>query len=505
MGIKHIKSWVAVFASMMIFALQSEAQDYQPGRVYTKAERDSLRFQVEQHPDSLSYHMSYIYSYWPDKDALLSQYRMWMKQFPDVVAVPLSLGTMFYRGEYPEAKEFLSAALLLNPHLPEAYYMLSMDAHRWGNKVAAMEFMRRAWQEAPDNASYGFYFTMDLGRQYPDSFRSKVYELAKRYPDDERAAQGLFILGTSGSNVNVKMAVLEDLIKFYPPSRFRWSASGLLRLYDFYLPEYPEKALALSSEMANEYRGPRDTLARQVIEVKSLISRKQFAQAAEVAEGLKVPYRSNVTSLLLLLKSELAFASGKGVEAYQNLVADYAVNPTDDVEHALKTYSTKLGKKEAEIWGDIRRIRDVNSSKATPFSLGLYTSDRKLNLDDYRGKVVLLTFWFPGCGPCRAEFPHFQNVVNQFSAKELGYLGVNVFPEQDAYILPFMKSSKYSFVPLRGNPKWAKEAYSVKAEPTNFLIDQQGKIVFSNFRIDEGNERTLYLMIESLLQRKISL
>jgi len=133
--------------------------------------------------------------------------------------------------------------------------------------------------------------------------------------------------------------------------------------------------------------------------------------------------------------------------------------------------------------------------------LGLYTSDKKAALADYKGKVVLLTFWFPGCGPCRAEFPHFENVLKRFQGKNIVYLAVNVDPIQDDYVLPFLQGTGYSFVPLRGTAEWAAQTYKVSGQPTNFLIDGHGRIVFSNFQISENNERKLELMIASMLAR----
>ena len=128
-------------------------------------------------------------------------------------------------------------------------------------------------------------------------------------------------------------------------------------------------------------------------------------------------------------------------------------------------------------------------------------SDGKLSLNDLKGKVVLLTFWFPGCGPCREEFPHFQAVINKFKDENVAYIGINVFPLQDGYVIPLLKNNKYSFIPLRGTSAFAAEYYGVQGEPENFLIDKDGKIIFKDFRIDNSNERTLELMITALLQK----
>lgn len=100
---------------------------------------------------------------------------------------------------------------------------------------------------------------------------------------------------------------------------------------------------------------------------------------------------------------------------------------------------------------------------------------------------------------CRGEFPYFQKVVNQFDKNDLMYVGINVLPDQDKYVLSFMKGTKYTFIPLKGSEQWAKENYKVRGEPTNFLIDKNGIIQYNNFRTDGSNAETLKLMIQSLL------
>ena len=38
---------------------------------------------------------------------------------------------------------------------------------------------------------------------------------------------------------------------------------------------------------------------------------------------------------------------------------------------------------------------------------------RSHRLESYRGKVVLINFWYPSCGPCRGEFPTLQRVLDK--------------------------------------------------------------------------------------------
>ncbi len=108
-----------------------------------------------------------------------------------------------------------------------------------------------------------------------------------------------------------------------------------------------------------------------------------------------------------------------------------------------------------------------------------------------------------GWGPCRGEFPHFENVVKQYKGKSFKYVGINIASDQNDYVLPFMKSSGYSFTPLEDVTGRVKGNLDNKnAAPVNFMLDQNGRIVFANFRIDQENEDDLKLMIDMLLNHR---
>jgi hypothetical protein len=75
------------------------------------------------------------------------------------------------------------------------------------------------------------------------------------------------------------------------------------------------------------------------------------------------------------------------------------------------------------------------------------------------------------------------SAIDKFKGKNVAYIGINVLPEQDAYVSPFMENTKYSFTPLRGTSDFASRTYGVTGEPENFLIDQNVKIVFRDLEL----------------------
>ncbi|MCX2453761.1 TlpA disulfide reductase family protein [Pedobacter sp. PLR] len=115
-------------------------------------------------------------------------------------------------------------------------------------------------------------------------------------------------------------------------------------------------------------------------------------------------------------------------------------------------YATKLGKDSILVDQEIGAMRHANAEPTTNFSFQTYESGSKISLEDLKEKVILLTLWFPGCGPCRAEFPHLESVIKKFSTNQVAYIGINGMPEQDDFVIPFMRSTGYSFTAQFGQP-----------------------------------------------------
>jgi len=464
---------------------------------------DSLKREVERLPDSSMPVKQYMFAMGKSSETAIAQVNAWIKQFPRSTAIPYALGEMYYNEESPKATPYLKKVVELQPGNAKVWQMLSVDAERWGDNTASHEFMGKAAAAAPNEPSYSFYYAMDFEHVDTAKWRSAIYDLARRFPDSDRGAQGLYWLAGRSSNPTERIKVYEQLRTLYPPAKFNWSEGGMSGLYDAYLlHNQPQKAQELATAMGTGSGWPdKAALAVNMEKVQELVKQKKYKDAYQLLDKLKTPRYSGLISQVALLRSTVLDASGDTKAAYDSLVSLEAKTPGDDVKKAMATYGGKLGKNTKDIDKDIWAARDKTIKTAPAFNLGLYTSNKTSSLSDYKGKVVLMTFWFPGCGPCRGEFPHFENVLKKFKGKEVVYLGINVFPDQDDYVLPFMQGTKYSFIPLRGNADWAQKTYNVRGEPTNFLIDGEGRIVFSNFTINGDNEHMLELMISSLLAK----
>jgi thiol-disulfide isomerase/thioredoxin len=98
---------------------------------------------------------------------------------------------------------------------------------------------------------------------------------------------------------------------------------------------------------------------------------------------------------------------------------------------------------------------------------------RKHALADYRGKVVILDFWYRGCGWCIKAMPQIKEVVDHFQAMPVAVLGMNTdADEKDARFVVDKLMLNYPTLKAQGLP----EKYNVSGFPTLIVIDQKGVV-----------------------------
>lgn len=125
---------------------------------------------------------------------------------------------------------------------------------------------------------------------------------------------------------------------------------------------------------------------------------------------------------------------------------------------------------------------------------------KMVKLSDYKGQYVLLDFWASWCGPCRAENPKVLKAYNAFKSKNFTVLGVSIDREdaRDKW-LKAIKDDGMPWMQLIDSDNTDKTSasnlYAIKAIPSNFLIDPNGKIIAKNLR-GEALEKKLAEVIK---------
>ncbi len=70
---------------------------------------------------------------------------------------------------------------------------------------------------------------------------------------------------------------------------------------------------------------------------------------------------------------------------------------------------------------------------------------KKLSLDDFDGKVVVLNVWGQWCGPCRTEIGELQRVYDATRHGGVAFLGINVRDNNRDAAVDFIKDRRITF------------------------------------------------------------
>jgi thiol-disulfide isomerase/thioredoxin len=106
-----------------------------------------------------------------------------------------------------------------------------------------------------------------------------------------------------------------------------------------------------------------------------------------------------------------------------------------------------------------------------------------VSLDSLRGRVVLLDFWASWCEPCKRSFPWMSGLHEQYGAKGLTIVAINLDKARDAADA-FLTEHPVKFLIAFDPTGKTAEAYHVPAMPTSFLIGPTGTILYSHAGFD---------------------
>lgn len=100
---------------------------------------------------------------------------------------------------------------------------------------------------------------------------------------------------------------------------------------------------------------------------------------------------------------------------------------------------------------------------------------RKIDLNSYRGKVVLLNFWATWCASCQVELPRFEEWQKKYGPQGLRVLTVSM-DDGDAPVRKAVRRLRLGLQVVMGDARLGEAYGGVLGLPVTFLIGRDGVI-----------------------------
>lgn len=124
---------------------------------------------------------------------------------------------------------------------------------------------------------------------------------------------------------------------------------------------------------------------------------------------------------------------------------------------------------------------------------------REWTLAELRGEAVLVNFWATWCPPCVEEIPSLGRLNKRMAERPFRVISVDV-GQQEAEVRRFLKEVPAAFPVLLDPEGSVTDPWKIRAFPTSFLIDREGRMRYGYFGALAWDSDEVVAVIESVLE-----
>ncbi|MBO4905654.1 MAG: TlpA family protein disulfide reductase [Bacteroidaceae bacterium] len=172
---------------------------------------------------------------------------------------------------------------------------------------------------------------------------------------------------------------------------------------------------------------------------------------------------------------------------------------TRDNELVVATLDRLAAKSDlwAQMVGEYRAEKEAKAAKDASIAIGAVApsiemvtqAGEKVNLSDFKGKVLVVDFWASWCGPCRKEIPKMKELYNNFDKTEVEFLSISIDSDRGKWL----KAKNEEKMPW--SQAWVEDGgikvmdtYMFSGIPYIIVLDKDGKIFRKHLRGDAIRE-----------------
>lgn len=127
---------------------------------------------------------------------------------------------------------------------------------------------------------------------------------------------------------------------------------------------------------------------------------------------------------------------------------------------------------------------------------------KKVNISDYKGRLLLINFFATWCGPCNIELPLVQEKLWK-KYKDNPKFAFLVFGREEGWDIldPFKKKKGFTFPMLPDVDRSIFKKFGTQSIPRNVIADENGIIIYQSIGFSESEFTEMVRFIEERMSK----
>ncbi len=258
---------------------------------------------------------------------------------------------------------------------------------------------------------------------------------------------------------------------------------------------HPDDVVIKGSAMQDEYikfKNEDNSYDLQIREVIGKMNKAAQTQNQNEIAALNEEYKAIDSLRGIFIDEYVQRASASPVAAF----VMYANNYRYELEKLEKRFTALSPEVQQTKYGKILEDRinvltQTSIGKTAPLFTMKDTMGRDIQLEEFRGQLLLVDFWASWCGPCRKENPNLVKAYAKYHEQGFEILGVSMDTDRNNWIKAIHEDKLVwpQVSDLKGWGNAAGKLYAVGSIPSSVLLDKDGIIIAKDLRGDALDQK----------------
>lgn len=240
-------------------------------------------------------------------------------------------------------------------------------------------------------------------------------------------------------------------------------------------------------------------------EVMNWINFERYRNYQQMIELYRELYNSKIhedEKEEIRVASAIGYSDQENYRAHMRYICEHyadrtsviaAINDLDEekdaalIEKTLNTLEKSNPKVVANYRATAKKERDcelrMQIGQSIPEFEAYTPKGKKMNVQNFKGKVLVLDFWASWCGPCRQEVPNLKKAYEEFKNKNVEFLSVSVDAKKEDWIRALKEENMpWPQAQAPNGGRQVMDTYQFSGIPFILVIDQNGYLYRKNVR-----------------------